>query len=72
MVLSDREKALVIVSNAISVYSVYSKNPETVPGSLTLVDFVLKCAPPDLKKGITMDMIDEVFDFVSKTQAQLS
>lgn len=70
--LSDREKALVIVSNAISVYSMYAKNPETIPKGLTLVDFILKCTPPELKKEISMDVIDEVFDFVSKTQAQLS
>jgi glyceraldehyde-3-phosphate dehydrogenase/erythrose-4-phosphate dehydrogenase len=72
MTLSEKEKALVIVSNAISVYSIYAKNPETLPKGMSMVDFVLKCTPMDLRKEISIELIDEVFDFVSRTQAQLS
>lgn len=72
MTLSKKEKALVIVSNAISVYSVYAKNPETLPKGMSLIDFVLKCTPNDLRNEVTIELIDEVFDFVSRTQAQLS
>jgi len=72
MVLSDREKLLVVLSNAISVYSMYTKNPDTMPKNTTLIDFILKATPEDLKKDLTMDLIDEVFAFVSKTQAELS
>jgi glyceraldehyde-3-phosphate dehydrogenase/erythrose-4-phosphate dehydrogenase len=72
MTLSEKEKALVIVSNAISVYSTYAKNPETLPKGMSMVDFVLKCTPMDLRKEISIELIDEVFDFVSRTQAQLS
>lgn len=72
MVLTDREKALVVISNAISVYSIYTKNPEMLPKNMSLIDFVLKSMPEELKKEISMDLIDEVFEFVSKTQSQLS
>lgn len=72
MVLSNREKALVVISNAISVYSVYAKNPDTLPKNISLIDFVLKSAPEELRKEITMELIDEIFEFVSKTQAELS
>ncbi|CDI05644.1 hypothetical protein [Candidatus Nitrosotenuis uzonensis] len=72
MTLTDRERLLIAISNAISVYSVYTKDPQTMPKNLTLIDFVLKCTPDELKKNITMDMIDEVFEYVSKTQTQLS
>ncbi|WP_100182070.1 hypothetical protein [Candidatus Nitrosotenuis aquarius] len=72
MVLSDREKLLVVISNAISVYSMYTKNPDTMPKNTTMIDFILKATPEDLKKDLTMDLIDEVFAFVSKTQAELS
>ncbi len=72
MVLTNREKALVVVSNAISVYSIYVKNPDMLPKNMSLVDFVLKSTPTDLKKEITVDLIDEIFDFVSKTQTELS
>jgi hypothetical protein len=70
--LTNREKALVVISNAISVYSVYAKNPETLPKNMTLIDFVLKSTPEELRKELSMELIDEVFDFVSKTQSQLS
>ena len=72
MTLSDREKLLIVISNAISVYSVYTKNPDTLPKNMTMIDFILKATPEDLKKDLTMDLIDEVFAFVSKTQAELS
>jgi hypothetical protein len=72
MVLTDREKALVVISNAISVYSIFTKNPEMLPKNMSLIDFVLKSTPDELKKEISMDLIDEVFEFVSKTQSQLS
>lgn len=72
MALTNREKALVVISNAISVYSVYTKNPDMLPKNMSLIDFVLKSTPEDLKKEISMDLIDEIFDFVSKTQSQLS
>lgn len=72
MVLTNREKALVVISNAISVYSVYAKNPDTLPQNMSLIDFVVKSTPEELKKEISMDLIDEVFDYVSKTQGQLS
>jgi hypothetical protein len=72
MTLSNREKLLVIISNAISVYSMYTKNPETIPKGMTMIDFVLKATPEDLKKDLSMDLIDEVFAFVSNTQSELS
>lgn len=72
MVLSSREKVMIVVSNAISVYSIYAKNPEMLPKRMSLIDFVLKSTPEDLKKEISMDLIDEIFDFVSRTQTELS
>lgn len=72
MVLTSREQLLVVISNAISVYSVYAKNPETLPKDMSIIDFVLKSTPEDLKKDLSMDLIDEVFAFVSQTQNELS
>ena len=72
MALTSREKALVVISNAISVYSIYTKNPDMLPKNMSLIDFVLKSTPDELKKEISMDLIDEIFDFVSRTQGQLS
>lgn len=69
MALTDREKAIVAISNAISVYSVYTKNSDMLPKNMSLIDFVLKSTPEALKKEISMDIIDEIFEFVSKTQS---
>jgi hypothetical protein len=70
--LTDKEKLLIMISNAISVYSIYAKNPETLPKNMSLIDFILKSTPTELKKDVSMDLIDEVFEFVSKTQSELS
>ena len=72
MTLTDKEKLLIIISNAISVYSVYAKSPDMLPKNMSLIDFVLKSTPEELKKDISMELIDEVFEFVSKTQTDLS
>ncbi len=72
MTLTNKEKILVIISNAISVYSIYAKNPDTLPKNMSLIDFILKSTPEELKKEISMDLIDEIFDYVSKTQKELS
>ncbi len=72
MTLSNREKILVVISNAISVYSIYAKTPDTIPKNMSLIDFVLKATPEDLKKDLSMELIDEVFAFVSQTQSELS
>lgn len=69
MALTDREKAIIAISNAISVYSIYTKNPDMLPQNMSLIDFVLKSTPEGLKKEISIDLIDEIFEFVSKTQS---
>lgn len=65
MVLSNREKAISIISNAISTYSIYTQGG-SLPDNQSLVDFILKAVPNELKPEISMDLIDEVFDYVSK------
>jgi hypothetical protein len=65
MVLSNREKAISIISNAISTYSIYTQRG-SLPDNQSLIDFILKAAPDELKPEISMGLIDEVFDYVSK------
>jgi hypothetical protein len=72
MALTNKEKILVIISNAISVYSIYAKSPDTLPKNMSLIDFILKSTPEELKKEISMDLIDEIFGYVSKIQEELS
>ncbi len=72
MALTNREQAIVAISNAISVYSVYTKSPGMLPKNMSMIDFILKSTPEPLKKEISMDLIDEIFAHVSKTSTELS
>ena len=67
MILSDKEKAISLISNGIAAYSIYSQN-DSLPEKQTLFDFILKGIPEDMKKEISMDLIDEIFDYVSKSR----
>ena len=64
MVLSPREKAISLISNGIAVYSLYQEN-NSLPENISLIDFILKAVPEDMKSEITIELIDEVFVYVS-------
>jgi hypothetical protein len=65
MVLTNREKAISLISNAISAYSLYTEKG-SLPDNQSIIDFILKAVPDELKTEISMDLIDEVFDYISK------
>ncbi len=67
MVLTDKEKAISLISNAIASYSLFTKKG-SLPENISLIDFILKAAPDELKSMISMDLIDEVFGYVSKAR----
>jgi hypothetical protein len=67
MVLSKKEKVIVMISNAIAAYSIYSEKG-SLPENQSLIDFILKGIPMNMKEDISMDLIDEVFDYVSKSR----
>lgn len=67
MVLSNKEKAISLISNAIAVYSLYTEK-KSLSENQSLIDFILKSIPEEIKSEISMDLIDEVFDYVSKTR----
>lgn len=68
MTLSNKEKAIIAISNAISVYSLYQERGE-LPENQTMIDFILKSTPPEIRKDVTIDLIDEVFDYVSSAHS---
>ena len=67
MVLTDKEKAISLISNAIASYSLFTEKG-SLPENTSLIDFILKAAPNELKSMISMDLIDEVFEYVSKAR----
>jgi len=65
MTLTNREKLVVLITNAITLYS--KKMEEgNMPQNQSIVDFVLKSIPDDLKSEISMELIDDVFSQISK------
>ncbi len=64
MVLSKKEKTVALISNAIAVYSL-NQERGSFPENTSLIDFIIKAVPEDIKSEISMEIIDEVFEYVS-------
>ncbi len=71
MVLDNQEKAIAMITNALVVYSIRTENGKT-PESESMIDFILKSMPADIKPEATIQLIDEVFEYVSQSHLQLS
>lgn len=68
MALSDKEKIIAIISNGIAVFSLLQEREE-LPKNTTMYDFVLKVIPEDLKSELSVELIDEVFVYVTSTHS---
>ena len=64
MTLSDKEKMIAIISNGISVFSLLQERDE-LPKNTTMYDFVIKVIPENIKAELSVELIDEVFQYVS-------
>lgn len=68
MTLSDKEKAVAIISNGIAVFSLYQERGE-LPENVTMYDFILKTIPKNIKDQLSAKLIDEVFEYVSSAHS---
>jgi hypothetical protein len=64
--LNKKEMAIAHIASAITVYSI-RQNTDSLPKNVSMVDFILKTVPADIKPDVTMDLIDYVFSYVSAT-----
>jgi len=64
MTLTNKEKIVAIISNGIAVYSLLLER-DSLPENTTMYDFVLKSIPEDVKSELSVELIDEVFQYVS-------
>jgi hypothetical protein len=64
MPLNKKEKMIAIISNGIAVFSLLQERDE-IPKNTTLYDFVLKVIPEDIKSELSVELIDEVFHYVT-------
>jgi len=68
MTLTDKEKIIAIISNGIAVFSLLQERDD-LPENTTMYDFVLKVIPEDLKPELSVELIDEIFQYVSSTHS---
>lgn len=68
MTLSDKEKLIAMISNGVSIFSLLQEREE-LHQNATMYDFVLKVIPEDLKEGLSVELIDEVFQYVTSAHS---
>ena len=64
--LNDNDKIIAHVSSAIAVYSIRSSNG-MLTNDVSMIDFILKTIPKNLEAKVSIDLIDDVFLYVSGT-----
>ncbi len=64
--LSPKEQAISHISSAISVFSVKNELG-TAPKNVSMYDFILKTIPDDVKSQINVELIDEIFAYISSS-----
>jgi len=65
--LNIKEKAIAHIANAITVFSM-QQNTSQLPKNISMVDFILKTVPEDVKQDVTMELIDSIFSYISATR----
>ena len=68
MTLNDKEKMIAIISNGIAVFSLLQERDE-LPKNTTMYDFVLKVIPENIKSELSVELIDEVFQYVTSAHS---
>ena len=68
MVLSNKEKLVAVIANGVAVFSLLQEREE-LPKNTTMYDFVLKVIPEDLKSELSVELIDEVFQYVTSAHS---
>ena len=65
--LSENDKIIAHVSSAIAVYSIRNSNG-TLRDDISMIDFILKTIPKNLEAKVSIDLIDDIFSYVSGTR----
>ncbi len=68
MTLTNKEKIVAIISNGIAVFSLLQEKGD-LPENTSMYDFVLKVVPEDIKSELSIELIDEVFQYVSSAHS---
>jgi len=65
--LNVKEKVIAHIASAITVFSM-QQNTNQLPKNISMIDFILKTVPEDIKQDVTMELIDSVFSYISATR----
>ena len=65
--MDTKEKAIAHIASAITVFSM-QQNTNQLPKNSSMIDFILKTVPENIKQDITMELIDNVFSYISATR----
>jgi len=65
--LNVNEKVIAHIASAITVFSM-QQNTNQLPKNISMVDFILKTVPEDIKQDVTMELIDSIFSYISATR----
>ena len=64
--LDENDKIIAHISSAIAVYSIRSSNG-MLTNDISMIDFILKTIPKNLEAKVSIDLIDDVFSYISGT-----
>ena len=68
MTLTNKEKMIAVISNGIAVFSLLQERGE-LPENTTMYDFILRVIPEDIKSELNVELIDEIFHYVSSAHS---
>jgi len=64
--MNTREKAIAYISGAIATYSLRKERGE-LEDSSSMYDFLSKTIPDELDSEVKIELIDEIFQYVSRS-----
>ncbi len=65
--MNIKEKVIAHIASAITVFSI-QQNTNQLPKNISMIDFILKTVPEDIKQDITIELVDSVFSYISATR----
>lgn len=71
MTLTNREKTSIIVSHLVSLYSENLEQGK-IPQGQSVIDFIMKNIPQEYKSDLSIEIIDDVFNFIASKPMELS
>ena len=65
--MNIKEKVIAHIASAITVFSM-QQNTNQISKNISMIDFILKTVPEDVKQDVTMELIDSIFSYISATR----